>query len=171
MWLQWTTYIAYSFKCEYLSLNAFLPPHLWDLIRANNILTCQKMCCGAVNHISHFCPVRMWNAPKSFVPYIIKYMNIKSCLFLLVTDVRMRIMSQVYSGCVGSRGFHTVLKVSTHSKHHTCWRCIFRLAALSICQVWLIRLCTVSLNVFVWMLKAGQSARRSMCEDELQGCG
>ena len=134
---------------------------------------CPQKCCSVLNHICNFCPAKMWNPQKvtTDVQYIFKYINIKPCLFLMVNNARMRIMSQVYSGCVGSRGLHTVLKVSTQRKHHTCWRCIFRLTVLSVCHVWLIRLCTVSLTVFVWMLKAGQSARRSTCEDELQGCG
>lgn len=68
----------------------------------------------------------------------------------------MRIMSPVYSHCFGSLGLHTVLTVS-----NTITLEVYSSSHSIICQMWLTRLCTVSLNVFVWMLKAC----RSTCEE------
>lgn len=94
-----------------------------------------------LNRICNLCPSKMWN------PTDAQWVNIQIQTYksspVSEGDYRNNEESEP---SVGSLSLHTVPKVSTQSNHCTRWRCIFRLAVVSIGHVWLTRLSTVSSN-------------------------
>lgn len=69
----------------------------------------------------------------------------------------MRITSPVFSRCFGSLRLHTVLTVS-----NTITLEVYFSSHSIICQMWLTRLYSASLNVFLWMLKACSATCKEM---------